>query len=970
MAQVPPLSEMGVSETAAEVIRRLPAVDRQRFEASRIQGKTSSQWSDAYFEKRLSNDACFGQDAATIQTVIRTLMQMKLGVLSDDSPPPQPFPLPSQPPGPHPQPPVTQRASLPPTMPPPPVAGGGPGSDVGFEAFLPVQEILRNNWRKLTTTEEGNDPFPVDDEIPASFEALRILAGWQFRAEPPSFQHGSNWLGVLVHNRSRAEEPDWDFIIRICLFHCLLPVDVFVPHMDTIIRLAEQIDGNVAKRARLPAKLIFDTLIQNPDLPEAVRQIAFSSREFPQETFPEATGLMTSKEATIMLSSSSPAPGQQPLHLVQRFMRIFGREYVPTDAEVRLLPTSDNTEFDQDYETAAKERFAGAHDRLGWAWTIRKKMLEDSAPAASLPSAATLINFVRKIHAAVPSIDIPEVDLVDPGTVDQIEIFPPIRPLLLSGPPLQSGDQKPWQWKSFHKDMQVDGADLTEDRKMRVQRVAKASLDLVESPPGKTVAFEGNRRDANCIIIEPRNFQKVAIPHAIHGANMIVASETGSGKTMIFVMAMFLNAFPQAQRHADLPADETYAGIRAVVIVPTRNLAQQHASLIDRVARHLRASNDCFWERAILQSTDPKFKCGVVCSQWHAKSSDRSDRDHNFSRALIIVDIPNRLMQEGKKTGAAFDIHNHCATDFSQVKVIALDEVDKLYAPELKDHVTAVVKECTKQSKHDNPPQIICVSATVARGKDADNDQCLRWIQEDLFQEMRKGRVEVRGQPPLPAQTLRPALRLQSANFMPKSVFHLIVDLKVLDFGGSPYPDRDVRSQVKTPFVSCLKNWRRGQQGQAQTLWERLFSTDPLDTGTFPVGALSFCASNVSAQVQVETIQDAQKQDKIPLFGGSWASITNEQTAATRFSTLTMFRRKGVGALQACSVGSADMARGLDQHFNSVLISEDFPKHQGAGHQSECNSYVQSSGRCGRALPGVSVVFIRTQVVLLYYLYL
>jgi len=341
--------------------------------------------------------------------------------------------------------------------------------------------------------------------------------------------------------------------------------------------------------------------------------------------------------------------------------------------------------------------------------------------------------------------------------------------------------------------------------------------------------------------------------------------------------------------------------------------------------------------------TATKCKFGVVCSEWQSKGAV-DDKNDNFSQALIIVEMPNRVLQEGKQKGPAFDNRNKSPKDFSKVKVIALDEVDKLNAPDTKDNVEEVVEKVKELAT--SPPQIICVSATVARGPQANNDTCLRWIQEVIFCKSKAGLHP----------DLRPALRLQSANFMPKSVFHLIVDLRQVA-GGRPYPDREERL-VLSQRLERLDEWRKGPQGRAQILWERQFSSEQAKKGAFPVGALSFCASNDSARIQAQ-IQNAQRDDGNRLFGGSWDCIINKDKALTRFMTLNKFRNY---KLHACVVGSADMARGLDQHFNSVLISENFPKVDGSSSESECATYVQSSGRCGRTASarGVSVVFIRT----------
>jgi superfamily II DNA/RNA helicase len=73
---------------------------------------------------------------------------------------------------------------------------------------------------------------------------------------------------------------------------------------------------------------------------------------------------------------------------------------------------------------------------------------------------------------------------------------------------------------------------------------------------------------------EPTPVQSRTIPVALEGGDLLVSSQTGSGKTAAFVL-------PCLQRLADLPR-VAGAGPRILVLAPTRELAQQvHRAVLD-----------------------------------------------------------------------------------------------------------------------------------------------------------------------------------------------------------------------------------------------------------------------------------------------------------------------------------------------------------------------------------------------------
>ncbi len=73
---------------------------------------------------------------------------------------------------------------------------------------------------------------------------------------------------------------------------------------------------------------------------------------------------------------------------------------------------------------------------------------------------------------------------------------------------------------------------------------------------------------------EPTPIQKEAIPQVLGGRDILASAQTGTGKTLAFVL-------PMLQRMLEKPAP----GVIALVLLPTRELAAQVASVVKEVGR-------------------------------------------------------------------------------------------------------------------------------------------------------------------------------------------------------------------------------------------------------------------------------------------------------------------------------------------------------------------------------------------------
>ena len=135
---------------------------------------------------------------------------------------------------------------------------------------------------------------------------------------------------------------------------------------------------------------------------------------------------------------------------------------------------------------------------------------------------------------------------------------------------------------------------------------------------------------------EMTEIQQKAIPLMLAGHDMIAKAPTGTGKTVAF-------GIPILQKAAGFPAGAP----KAVVLSPTRELAQQIAQDLTNLAQFLPEIRVvCVYGGAGLEKQQKQLKAGCQ----------------------IVVATPGRLM----------DHYRHHAIDVSDVKTVVLDEADEM----------------------------------------------------------------------------------------------------------------------------------------------------------------------------------------------------------------------------------------------------------------------------------------------------
>jgi superfamily II DNA/RNA helicase len=138
----------------------------------------------------------------------------------------------------------------------------------------------------------------------------------------------------------------------------------------------------------------------------------------------------------------------------------------------------------------------------------------------------------------------------------------------------------------------------------------------------------------------PTPIQAAAIPAALQGRDVLGSAQTGSGKTVAF-------ALPLLQQLAQSPVEKPrYA--RALVLVPTRELAAQVGEELRSLAQHL----------------DAPLKVSVVFGGVSINPQMMGLRGGTD----IVVATPGRLL----------DLLDHNALTLASVRTVVLDEADRL----------------------------------------------------------------------------------------------------------------------------------------------------------------------------------------------------------------------------------------------------------------------------------------------------
>ncbi|WP_434773251.1 DEAD/DEAH box helicase [Pseudomonas entomophila] len=156
----------------------------------------------------------------------------------------------------------------------------------------------------------------------------------------------------------------------------------------------------------------------------------------------------------------------------------------------------------------------------------------------------------------------------------------------------------------------------------------------------------------------PTPIQAKAIPAVLAGRDVMAAAQTGTGKTAGF-------ALPVLQRLA-LEGDKVASNsIRALVLVPTRELAEQVHTSVREYAEHLPVSTYAVYGGVSLNPQMMRLRRGVD----------------------LLVATPGRLL----------DLFRQNAVTFGQVQMLVLDEADRMLDLGFAEELRAVYAALPRQ---------------------------------------------------------------------------------------------------------------------------------------------------------------------------------------------------------------------------------------------------------------------------------
>jgi len=163
----------------------------------------------------------------------------------------------------------------------------------------------------------------------------------------------------------------------------------------------------------------------------------------------------------------------------------------------------------------------------------------------------------------------------------------------------------------------------------------------------------------------PTDVQQKTIPAILEGKDVLARAETGSGKTAAFVLPLLEKLLRQRKSKSN-KAFNRNNNINTVVLVPTRELTIQIREEFERFSVDI----------------EPKVKClsvygGVKINPQMIALKGGAD---------VLVTTPGRLL----------DLERNNAIRLHQVKVLVIDEVDRLMKGDFQEEIDEILKKMPK----------------------------------------------------------------------------------------------------------------------------------------------------------------------------------------------------------------------------------------------------------------------------------
>ncbi|PSW15569.1 RNA helicase [Photobacterium rosenbergii] len=167
---------------------------------------------------------------------------------------------------------------------------------------------------------------------------------------------------------------------------------------------------------------------------------------------------------------------------------------------------------------------------------------------------------------------------------------------------------------------------------------------------------------------KPTTIQNKAIPVILQGKNLIAAAQTGTGKTASFVLPI-LEKLSQGRT-------QRKKRIRALILVPTRELAVQVEEKITLYSKHL----------------------GLTSLAMYGGVDEKEQKQRLIDGVDVLVATPGRLL----------DMYGKRAVHFEEVEMLVLDEADRMLDMGFIDDINKIIDRLPEEL------QFLLFSATLS----------------------------------------------------------------------------------------------------------------------------------------------------------------------------------------------------------------------------------------------------------------
>jgi superfamily II DNA/RNA helicase len=161
---------------------------------------------------------------------------------------------------------------------------------------------------------------------------------------------------------------------------------------------------------------------------------------------------------------------------------------------------------------------------------------------------------------------------------------------------------------------------------------------------------------------EPSEIQEKSIPLILQGKDIIGQSATGSGKTLAFGTGV-------------VEGSKRGEGLQSLILTPTRELAEQISKNLKKMAKHF----------------------DLRIQEVYGGVSIRM-QEENLPRAEVVVGTPGRILDHIRRK----------TIDLSKIKILVLDEADRMLEMGFIDDVVRIIEKCPEKR------QTMLFSATIS----------------------------------------------------------------------------------------------------------------------------------------------------------------------------------------------------------------------------------------------------------------